>query len=175
MGLELKDKILGVVGAGAIGGRVAEIGLGFGMKVVYFSRTTKSYLDERGAEKKELNKVLSRSDFVSLNLVLKNETKHIISKEKIDLLKDQCVFINLAPPHLINEKAMMKACKANKLTFIFDHSDDSEYTKDFLKISNCVVYPPVAFRTKQADINRWEAFAGNIEEFIAGKPQNVVN
>ena len=175
MGVELKDKVLGVVGAGAIGSRVAQIGLGFGMKVLYFSRKNKPEIDKMGAKKTELDEVLAQSDFVSLNLALNNETNGIISKEKIGLLKDGCVFISLAPPHLIDEHAMMSAAQDGKITFIFDHSDDTEFAKEFLATPNCVTYPPVAFRTKQADFNRWEAFAGNIEKFIAGKSQNVVN
>lgn len=109
------------------------------------------------------------------NFGLNAETKGIISKEKIALIKKDCVFINLSPPHLIDERAIMDAAKKGKLTFIFDHSDDTELAKEFLATPNCVTYPPVAFRTKQADINKWETFAGNIEKFVSGNPQNVVN
>jgi len=102
MGLELKGKTLGVIGAGKIGSRIAEIGLGIGMKVIYFARSNKSVLDKRGADRKELDEVFSQSDFVSLNLALNKETEGMISREKIDLLKKGCVFINLAPPPLID-------------------------------------------------------------------------
>jgi len=175
MGLELKDKTLGVIGAGKIGSRIAQIGLGFGMKVLYFSRKNKPVIDKMGAVKVELDEALSQSDFISLNLVLNTETKNIISKDKIVLIKKGCIFINLAPPNLIDEQAMMEAAKRGKLTFIFDHADDTKFAKEFLATPNCIVYSPVAFRTKQADINKWETFVGNIEKFIEGKPQNVVN
>ncbi|MBP9781046.1 hypothetical protein KBC89_00130 [Candidatus Woesebacteria bacterium] len=175
MGKELQGRTLGVVGAGAIGSRIAQIGLGFGMNVIYFSRKNKPTIESMGASKKELDEVLSQSDFVSLNLSLNSETKGIISKEKMALLKKGCIFISLAPPSLIDEKAMMEAAKSGKLTFIFDHSDDTELAKEFLATPNCITYPPVAFRTEEADFNRWDAFAGNIEKFISGKPQNVVN
>ena len=69
--------------------------------------------------------------------------------------------------------------KAGKedITFIFDHSDDisADLTKRFLETKNCVVYPPTAFRTEEANIARWETFVSNIDNFAAGKPQNVVN
>lgn len=175
MGKELQGRTLGVVGAGAIGSRIAQIGLGLGMNVIYFSRKNKPTIESMGAQKKELDEVLSQSDFVSLNLSLNSETKGIISKEKMALLKKGCIFISLAPPSLIDEKAMMEATKAGQLTFIFDHSDDSELAKEFLATPNCITYPPVAFRTEEADFNRWDAFAGNIERFINNKPQNVVN
>jgi glycerate dehydrogenase len=175
MGLELKNKTLGVIGAGAIGGRIAQIGLGFGMKVLYFSRNNKQEIEKMGAQKVDLDQVLSQSDFISLNLSLNQETKQIISAAKIGLIKPGAVFINLAPPNLIDEKAMMAAAKEGKLTFIFDHSDDSQYSAEFLATPNCIVHPAIAFRTDQADINRWEAFSSNIEKFIAGQPQNLVN
>ncbi len=178
MGLELKDKILGVVGAGKIGSRIAEIGLGFGMKVIYFSRKKKPKIEKLGAQKKKLDEVLKTSDFIALTLALNNETKSIISKDKLKLLKKGCVFVNVAPPPLIDQEAIYsQRAAAGDLTFIFDHSDDldASLAKRFLQTKNCVVYPPIAFRTVQANTARWEIFTSNIEAFIASKPQNVVN
>lgn len=177
MGVELKDKVVGVVGAGKIGSRVAEIGLGIGMRVIYFSRTNKPLIDGLGAQKKDLDEVLSRSDFVSCNLALNEETEGIISKGKINLLKEGCVFISLSPPTLLDQEAMMTRAGKGEITFVFDHSDDiePELAKRFLETKNCVVYPPVAFRTEEADAARWDTFASNIEQFVAGNPQNVVN
>ena len=87
MDLELSGKTLGVIGAGKIGSRIAEIGLGIGLKVLYFSREVKGDIEKRGARKTELENLLSESDFVSLNLALNNETKGIINKDRIKLLK----------------------------------------------------------------------------------------
>lgn len=175
MGKELANRTLGVIGAGKIGSKIAEIGLGFGMNVLYFSRENKPAIDNRGAQKKELDEVLSQSDFVALSLALNSETKGLISNQKISLLKKDCVFISIAPPHLIDEKAIMQAAKQGNLTFIFDHSDDTEFAKEFLETPNCVVYPPVAFRTEEANFNRWDTFAANVEKFVEGNPQNIVN
>jgi glycerate dehydrogenase len=177
MGLELKERTLGVVGAGKIGSRIAEIGLGIGMKVIYFARGNKPALDKRGAKRGELDEVLSQSDFISLNLILNKETEGMISKEKIGLLKKGCILISLAPPPLIDQKAMMEKAGRGDITFAFDHSDDisADLAKKFLGTKNCIVYPPTAFRTEEANIARWETFVSNIENFVAGKPQNVVN
>ncbi len=177
MGLELKGRTLGVVGAGKIGSRVAKIGLAMGMKVLYFSREHKEKIDSWGAAKKELDEILSQSDFVSLNLSLNQETQGIINKDKIALLKKGCVFINLAPPSLIDQEAMMKRAGTGDITFIFDHSDDIDagLAKRFLQAKGCIVYPPVAFRTEEANTTQWETFVSNIENFAKGKPQNVVS
>lgn len=177
MGIDLKGKTLGVIGAGKIGSRVVEIGLGIGMKVIYFSRKNKPNIEKLGAVKKELDEVLKVSDFISLNLLLNKETETIISKEKIDLLKKDCVFISLAPPKLIDQEAMMEKASKGNIVFIFDHSDDIDkaLAKKFLNTKNCIVYPPIAFRTDGANTARWETFVGNFEQFAKGTPQNKVN
>ena len=71
---------------------------------------------------------------------------------------------------------MEKAGKG-EATFIFDHSDDIDpsLAKRFLATPNCIVYPPVAFRTNEANTARWETFTSNIEKFAQNAPQNVVN
>lgn len=177
LGVELQNRVLGVVGAGKIGSRIAQIGLGIGMKVVYFSRKSKPEIDKLGAEKKALDDVLSQSDFISLNLVLNTETKGVINQDKINLLKKGCIFISLAPPNLIDQEAMMEKAGKGDIAFIFDHSDDIEASlaKRFLETKNCIVYPPTAFRTEEANTARWETFVGNIENFVKEKLQNVVN
>ncbi len=177
MGLELKDKTLGVIGAGTIGGKIATIGHGFGMKVLYVTKTNKPHLDKFGAKKTTLENLAKQSNVISINLVLNKETKGMISEKIISLMKKGCVVINLAPPPLVDQEAMMKHARKGDIVFIFDHSDDIDpaLAKQFLKTKNCIVYPPVAFRTHEANFSRWDTFAGNIEKFVAGKPQNVVN
>jgi glycerate dehydrogenase len=177
MGLELMDKTLGVIGAGTIGGRIAEIGNGFGMRVLYVAKTRKPRLEKFGAKRTTIDALAKQSDVISINLILNNETKGMVSKKVISLMKKGCVVINLAPPPLIDQEAMMVRADKGDIIFAFDHSDDIEpaFAKRFLKTKNCIVYPPIAFRTTQADFNRWDTFAGNIEKFVAGKPQNVVN
>ncbi len=90
MGMELKDKTLGVLGAGRIGGRIAQIGIGFGMKVNYFSKTDKPELNKLGATKMELDEILKTSDVVDLALSLNKETEEIINSEKISLYSRTC-------------------------------------------------------------------------------------
>jgi phosphoglycerate dehydrogenase-like enzyme len=93
------------------------------------------------------------------------------------LLKKGCIFISLAPPPLIDQEAMMKKAGKGDITFIFDHSDDisADLAKRFLETKSCIVYPPTAFRTEEANTARWETFVSNIEGFAKNSPQNVVN
>lgn len=166
-----------MIGAGKIGSRIAEIGLGLGMKVIYFSRKNKPVIDKAGAMEKDLEEVLAQSDFVSLSLALNGETSGIINEQQIGRLKKDCVFISLAPPKLMDQGAMLSRVGSGEVTYVFDHSDDMEpsLVKRFLATKNCVVYPPVAFRTDEANTARWETFVSNVENFAKGKPRNVVN
>lgn len=177
MGKDLRDRTLGVIGAGKIGSRIAEIGLGIGMKVIYFSRKKKSTIEKLGAKKKSLEAVLSQSEFVVLSLVLNNETQGIINKKRVNLLKKGSVFMNIAPPKLIDHEAFLARANKGDITFIFDHSDDIDLAlaEKLLKSKNCIVYPPIAFRTEEANTNRFETFAANIENFAKGRAQNKVN
>lgn len=177
LGKDLRGRVLGVIGAGKIGSRIAEIALGIGMKVIYFSRKKKPKIEKSGARKKSLEKVLSESEFVVLSLALNAETERIINKRRINLLKKGSIFINIAPPKLIDNEAILARANKGEITFIFDHSDDIELTlaKKFLKSKNCIVYPPIAFRTQEANTNRFETFVSNIESFARGRPQNKVN
>ncbi len=177
MGKDLRGRTLGVVGAGRIGARIAEMGLGIGMKVVYFSREAKPLIEKLGAEKESLDTLLSQSNFIALSLALNKETEGIINKERVDSLQKGAVLINVAPPKLVDSEAVLERANKGEITFIFDHSDDIDLSlaKRFLKSKNCIVYPPVAFRTEEANINRLETFASNIESFSKRKPQNAVN
>ena len=63
------------------------------------------------------------------------------------------------------------------ITYIFDHSDDidEDFAKRYIENKNCIVYPPIAFRTEEATVSRWETLVSNVENFIQGNLQNVVN
>ena len=177
VGTELKDKTLGVIGAGRIGGRIAQIGLGIGMKVVYFCQTPKPELDKLDAQQVGLDQLVSQSDFVSLNLSLNKETEGIINASRVNALKKGCILINLSPPKLLDQEAIITRANNGEIVFAFDHSDDIDpaLAKQYLDTKNCIVYPPIAFRTIEANTARWETFTANIENFIGGKLTNKVN
>lgn len=167
LGFELKGKILGVIGIGKIGSRIAEIGAAIGLKIIYFSRHKNPGVVKLGARRMELEKVLSSSDFISLNLPLNDQTVEIINRERIKLLKKGCVLINLSPLALINQKAIMEKADKGKITYIFTYSQKKDINlsliKKFSKTKNCIVYPSIAARTREANKAKWEIFVSNIE------------
>ncbi|MFH1833084.1 MAG: 2-hydroxyacid dehydrogenase [Candidatus Levyibacteriota bacterium] len=174
---EIKDKIFGVIGLGHIGTRIAELALGLGADVRYWSRNRKRDAEKKGIRYEELNKLISKSDFVSINLALNKETENIFNKKRFQEVKKGAVIINTAPMELVNIEGLVKRLEKKDITFVLDHSDEMSQKdlKNLSKYENCIIYPPMAYITKEAGIMRQEMFTSNIENFLKGKPTNKVN
>jgi phosphoglycerate dehydrogenase-like enzyme len=105
-GDELNGKTLGILGMGNIGKRVAKLAEAFGMKVLYWSRTTQQL---------PMDEVLKQSDIVSLHLPLTPETNEIIGAKQLALMKPASFLINTARGALINHAALLDALNANTI------------------------------------------------------------
>ena len=173
---EIKSKKFGVIGLGNIGGRIAELALGFGADVRYWSRTRKPAFESRGVKFCETEKLLSECDFISLNLTLNKNTENFLDAKKLAIIKPGAILLNLAPNELINFGALEKTLAKGQITYIMDHTDEltEEHAKRLAKYKNCVMYPPIAYTTKGATLAKQEIFVGNVENFLKGKPINVV-
>jgi D-3-phosphoglycerate dehydrogenase len=107
MGVEVTGKTLGLIGAGNIGSIVAARALGLKMKVVaYDPFLTKERAVELGIEKVDLDTLLSRADFVTLHTPLTDETRGILSRERLESAKKGIRIINCARGGLIDEAAL---------------------------------------------------------------------
>ena len=175
--IELKDKIFGIIGMGTIGKRVAEIAQGFSSDVRYWSKHRKKDYEKRGIKFEDFNKLITEADFISVNLAQNTDTEEIFDKKVFDKLKKGSVVINTAPMELIDLTALAGRLQKKDIVFILDHSDEMS-EEDLNKISkypNCIIYPPMAYISREAADNKKRIFVGNIEAFLKGKPQNVVN
>jgi D-3-phosphoglycerate dehydrogenase / 2-oxoglutarate reductase len=104
-GVQLLGKTLGVIGLGGIGGEVLRIGRGLGMEVIAWNRTPKP-----GAPLVALDELLSRSDVISMNLTLSDETRGILGPAQFACMKPGVIFINTARAALVDEAALWKRC-----------------------------------------------------------------
>lgn len=174
---EIQGKTFGVIGLGAIGSRIAEIALGFGADVIYWSRSRKKGYEEKDIRYMGGDEVLKDSDFVSINLALTNETKNFINKERMKKIKKGAVVVNLAQMDLVDINALEERLKKGDITFIYDHSDElsKEENERLAKYKNCIVYPPIAYITREARARKQEIFFKNLKGFLEGKIQNQVN
>ncbi|PKP89824.1 MAG: phosphoglycerate dehydrogenase, partial [Alphaproteobacteria bacterium HGW-Alphaproteobacteria-14] len=116
MGVELTGKTLGLIGAGNIGSIVASRALGLRMKVVaYDPFLTEDRAVEMGVEKVDLDTLLSRADFVTLHTPLTDETRNILSRERLENAKKGIRIINCARGGLIDEAALKDCLESGQV------------------------------------------------------------
>lgn len=174
---EIMNKNFGIIGAGHIGSRVAEIAQGFGANVQYWDRSKKEFLESKGIKFDDVDKLISDSDILSLHLALTSETENFLNANRISSLKSGTILVNTSPMELVDLGALEKRLSKNDITFILDHSDEmrKEDLERFSKYKNCIIYPPIGYISEEAKVNKQKIFVSNIENFLKGKPVNVVS
>ena len=171
---EVSGKTLGIIGFGTIGKRVAEIATALGMKVIINSRTKKD-CDYEWVEREEL---LRRSDWVSLHLPLMPGSENMINEKTLSLMKKSAVLVNTARGGLIDEDALASALKNGVIrASCHDVVKVEPMAQDcpLFGIENCYITPHVAWAGSETRQRLVNICAKNIECFISGNPQNVVN
>ena len=173
---EIKGKVFGVFGAGSIGSRVAEIAMGFGADVRYWSRNRKPGLESKGAKYGDPQSLIGQCDMISLNLSLTKDTKNFLDEAAIMKIKAGAIIVNSAPMELMDTDALEKRLAMGDITFVSDHADimPEEQIRSLSRYRNCILYPPIGFISREARIAKQEMFIGNIEGFLKGSPQNTV-
>jgi D-3-phosphoglycerate dehydrogenase len=151
--VQLTGKTLGLVGYGGIAAELARLALGSGMKVIAWNRTPKT---AAGVEFADLDAVLARSDVLSLHLLLTDETKGIISRQKIAAMKPGTILVNTARGALVDEAAMVEALRSGHIR----HAGLDVYAVEPLPaghvlttLENVTLSAHSAFRTPEASEN----------------------
>ena len=115
-GIELRDKVLGLVGLGRIGAHVATVARALGMEVLAHDPfLSAERAREMGVTLLGLDELLARADAVSLHLPLTNETKNVIDRRRLGLMKATSVLVNTARGGLVDEAALLEAVTGGKL------------------------------------------------------------
>ncbi|HCY76943.1 MAG TPA: D-glycerate dehydrogenase [Ignavibacteriales bacterium] len=172
LGVELRDKYFGILGAGRIGSAVAERAYSFGCKIIYYSNTHNKYLDEKLKGKKiPLNSLLKKADILSIHLPLNDKTNNLLNASNLRLLKKSAIFINTARGDIIDENILIEMLKTNKLFAAgFDVYDNEPNLKiEFYKLKNVIVLPHIGSATVEARNNMSILAAKNIIAVLEGK------
>ncbi len=171
---ELSGKTLGIFGYGSIGSKVAEIGKAFGMKVICNTRTKKEGMPEYVT----FEDLLKKSDIVSLHAPLTDQTKNIINKNTLSLMKPTSYLINTARGGFINENDLADALKNNVISgYAADVVSVEPMSKDnsLLGCPNCVLTPHIAWAPKETRERLLGIALDNFKAWLSGSPINVVN
>ena len=149
-GVQLFGKTLGVIGLGGIGNEVARMGKGLGMDVIGWNRTRRA-----GVPLVDIDTLLAKADVVSLNLVLNDETRGFLSKERIARMKPGAILVNTARGALVDESALLDALKSGHIRHagldVF-HAEPLKADHLLAKLPNVTLTSHAAFRTLEASM-----------------------
>ena len=166
-GIQLTGKTLGLVGFGGIAAEVARIAAGSGMRVIAWNRTKKTY---PGVEFMTLDQLLAESHVVSLHLLLNDETRGILSRERIATMRPGALLINTARGALVDEAAMIEALRSGHLA----HAGLDVYTTEPMPVghplttlANVTLSAHSAFRTPEASDNLIGAALDHCRRIVA--------
>jgi D-3-phosphoglycerate dehydrogenase len=152
-GLQLSGRTLGLIGFGSIAAEVARIAAGMGMKVVAWNRSPKAHPD---VEFVPLEHLLARSDVVSLHLLLNDETRGFLSRERLAAMRPGAILVNTARGALVDEAAMVDALRAGHLRHAgLDVFEVEPLPADHVlaTLPNVTLSAHSAFRTPEANHN----------------------
>jgi glycerate dehydrogenase len=174
--IELAGLTMGLVGFGRIGRTVAELARALGMRVVVFDPALRAE-DAQGVEVLSLDDLFSTSDVVSLHCPLTPETRHVVDRRRLALMKPTALLVNTSRGPLVDEAALAEALNAGRIAgagldvlLIEPPVADNP----LLSAKNCCVTPHIAWATRAARQRLLTTAIDNVQAFLAGRPRNVV-
>ena len=175
---ELYGKTLGVVGAGAIGQRMIQLGQAIGMKVIAWTvNATPQRADSYGVEFVSLEELFQQSDVVSLHLTLNPETKQLITAAHLALMKPTAILVNTARGAVVDEAALLDALEQGRIAGagldVFE-VEPLPPGHPFTKLDNVVLSPHAGGMAYNGTMRGLEMSVENLEAFAAGNPIFVV-
>lgn len=174
-GVELKGRRIGIIGLGRIGERVADLSRCFGMEVVTYNRNPKK---REGITDLSLNDLLSSSDIVCISCPLNEDSKAMLNKERLEILKRGVILVGATWDILVMNDAIPFVKSGHILGVGFDVAIEGakiDLPKDLLNLDNVFVTPHIGYNTEEAKIRQSDICISNIEAFIKGEPKNIIN
>lgn len=179
VGVELKDKKLGIIGFGKIGSQVGQRCKAFGMEIlVYDPYVTQETAKRAGIEVVDLDYLLANSDFITVHMPLNKNTKHMICKEQFAKMKDGVYVLNVARGGIIDEESLYNAVKDKKIkgAALDVYEQEPQTESPLFDLPEVIVTPHLGASTKEAQVNVAIDVANEMIRVIKGEPvRNAVN
>ncbi len=176
-GHELAGKTVGIIGTGAIGCRTAEIFKAFRCRLVGYSRHPHPEAEALGIERMSLEDVMRTADIISVHTPLTPETRGLIGKKEIGLMKQGAVLINTARGPVVDTEALAEALKAGKIfagVDVFEKDPPLPAGHPLFGVPNLVCTPHVGFDTRESIDRRAGMAFENVTAWMAGAPVRVM-
>jgi glyoxylate reductase len=173
LGTDLRGKLLGIVGLGGIGRKVAERARAFGMRIAYDSRhpASEDVVAELEAERMPLERLLAAVDVVSLHCPLTPETHHLIGAAELTAMKPSAVLINAARGPIVDERALAEALAAGRLAAagLDVYENEPQLEPGLRELDNVVLTPHLGSATVETRTAMAELAARNVISVLAGQ------
>ncbi|NLA10911.1 MAG: phosphoglycerate dehydrogenase [Firmicutes bacterium] len=173
MGVELNQKVLGVIGLGRIGSEVAKRARAMGMLIAaYDPYIPAEQVEKFGADPVTLEELFKRADFITLHLPCNEQSYHLIGKAELALMKPEVRLINCARGGLIDEEALCEAILEGRVAGaaldVFEHEPPLE--SPLLKLPQVIVTPHLGASTREAQVNVAVQVAEQVVFALRGDP-----
>ncbi|MBK8617663.1 MAG: D-glycerate dehydrogenase [Anaerolineales bacterium] len=149
LGADFAGATLGIIGFGRIGQAVAKRAQGFDMRVLYYSPNAQPAY---GAQSVDLDTLVRESDFISVHVPLKPETRHLVNADFLAKMKPNAVLVNTARGGVLDQTALYNALKSNQIfAAALDVTDPEPLPMDspLLELENCVIVPHLGSASKK--------------------------
>lgn len=176
VGRELPSLTVGVVGFGNIGSRVAGILVnGFNARVlVYDPYVSRAYVERLGCTYVEnLDELLRQSDIITLHTILTEETRHIINRRALEIMKDGVIIVNTARGELIDTSALVEYMERGKIAAValdVVEGEPIDENHPLQKYPNAIITPHIGAYTYEALRGMDDAVVEAIECYLSGRP-----
>jgi len=172
LGRELSGSVVGIVGLGRIGSRVAELLHPFGVTLLCATRSPKPDEEARlGAERVTLEDLLGRADFVTLHVPLSPETRHLIDEAALRRMKPGAVLVNTARGGLVDSAALARALREGRLFAagldVYEH--EPLVPAELLELEHVVLAPHIGSATTTARDGMARLAAENVIAVLEGR------
>lgn len=179
LGKELSGKRLGIIGMGRIGKAVALIAQAFNMDIVYTDPHRLSAEEEKRFQATflPLDDLLASSDIITIHAQLSPQTHHLISEEKIRLMKKEAILINASRGSIVDEKALAEALEKGQIwgAGLDVYEREPEVEKRLLSLENTVLLPHIGSATYETRLKMSMIAARNLVQGLKGeRPENLV-
>ncbi len=179
IGLELKGKMLGVIGLGKIGTQVAKVAKAFGMEVCAWSENLNlSLANEIGVLPMSKEDLLKNSDIISIHLVLGERSKNLITKKEFDMMKKTAFLINTSRGQIINEKDLLQALNDDRIAGVgLDVYSQEPLPQDHKLrfLPNALLMPHIGYVTAENYSKFYNQMIENLEGCLNNKPLRVIS
>ena len=172
---ELQEKVLGIVGYGELGQAVAKMAECFGMQVLVAQRPGSNSIT---TGRVPLEKLLPQIDILSLHCPLSDNTRGLIGKQELQLMKHDALLINTARGGIVDEMALAEALRHGQIggagIDVLSQEPPQENPLFAVDLKNLILTPHIAWASRAARQRLLDQVADNITAFYAGTAQNVV-